>query len=151
MEREIGARMDVIPALLPLTAAQCETLSQYRVLVMGLSQEEVAAAACTNPPMAQSRISLIESGRVMPRRKKWPDLLRAYQLKNQEGEFYRMMVNARKLYMARHAMTQPISVTEPLLALARVENPQAVIGLHDVRPLSADLVHADRQRKVGGA
>ena len=100
-----------LPPTLPIRVEDCRTLPEYREhLLAGISQSDVARAA----GVAQSRISAIETGQTIPKRKHWPALLRGYQLQQRESEFYRMVRAAAQL----RALQRPISETEPLLAMA---------------------------------
>lgn len=103
---------------LPQSPAECQTLSQWRDLKLGMSQKKLADVA----GVQQSRISEVERGH-LPRRRYWPDLLRAFRLEGFESDFYRMVMNAKKL----NALTKPVSETEPLLATVRNEAVEPVV------------------------
>jgi len=128
-QSEVKAQM---PSILPLTAAQCRTLRDWRKYVVGKSQAEVAEAARVKPP----RISEIELGKVMPRKKYWAALISGYQAPQgkpqlTEMDFYRMIVVAR---LARSletvAFQRPVSESHPLLGSARNENPAEIEHLN---------------------
>lgn len=78
-----------LPKLLPKTAAECEDLKQYRELVLGLSQREIARQAGTT----QARVSQIEAGH-LARRRYWPALMCAYRLVGPGAEelWYRLVL-----------------------------------------------------------
>jgi len=104
-----------LPERLPKTPADCRTLSEWRDLKLGLSQQKLADLA----GVKQARISDIECGH-MPRRRYWPEILRAFRLEGYEEDFYRMVMTARVETLRRKARKKPMSETEPLLASAAV-------------------------------
>lgn len=131
-----------LPEKLPATVQECEHLWQWRDLVKGLSQPEVAhAARCF-----QARISEIESGRVMPRRKYWPALMAAYRLdSDMAAEFYRMLLNAKREYQktetVKRSLRVPLAET-PLFD--PTQNPELkCIGKKD--PITPAMIEHDRQ------
>ena len=104
------------PAHLPLKPADCHTLRQWRELVQGKSQKLSGAGA----GLLQARISEVEIGKVVPRRKHWPQLMQAFGLPaGSEADFYRMILNARREYRRQKAqekgLQEPLSKTAPLL------------------------------------
>lgn len=101
------------------------TLAQWRDLKLGMSQQKLAAAA----GVKQARISEIERGH-LPRRRYWPELLKAMHLEGYEADFYRMVMNAKKL----NALAKPIAETEPLLATGIAHAPAAVEQLGSPLP-----------------
>jgi hypothetical protein len=116
METETEVKTEM-PAELPKSAADCRTLGVWRTLVLGKSQREIAEAARVKP----ARISEIELGKVMPRRKHWAGLIAAFEFTGDDGpeHFYRMVQNARIDRNRAEALRKPISETEPLIAAAR--------------------------------
>jgi len=118
-----------LPERLPQTPADCMTLAQWRDLKLGMSQQKLAAAA----GVKQARISEIERGH-LPRRRYWPELLKAMHLEGFEADFYRMVMNAKRMNAEREALTKPISETEPLLATAHAHAPAAVERLGSPLP-----------------
>lgn len=115
MELEQGT----MPPALPLKVADCRTLSEWRNLVKGMSQREVAQLA----RVKQARISAVELGKVIPRRRHWAALISAYGIPGEDApsQFYRLVMYARMTWLQAEALKQPISKTEPLLALAQTQ------------------------------
>lgn len=117
-----------IPTVLPTEPAHCRTLREWRELCLGSSQAEIARAS----GLKQSRISAVESGRVMPRKRHWARLILAYQRTGQltEAEFYRMLMAARLERQRLAALPRPIAETEPLFATAQT-TPKPVLRVSD--------------------
>lgn len=115
-----------LPERLPQTPADCMTLAQWRDLKLGMSQRKLADIA----GVKQARISEIECGH-MPRRRYWPELLKAFRLEGCEADFYRMVMNARRLNAQKKALKKPIAETEPLLATVKAEQTAEVTGLNE--------------------
>ena len=103
-------------AELPTGPAKCRTLAEWRTLVLGKSQSEVAQTA----RVKQSRISAVECGRVLPRRKHWSTLIAGYQRdaepKLTDADFYRMVVYARQTWLKAKALQGPASDDVPLFS-----------------------------------
>ena len=113
----------VLPAELPKSAAECRTLGVFRTLLKGESQAQVAERG----RVKQSRISEIEIGKVIPRRKHWATLMVAWGLgPDAESHFYRMIQNARIDRNRAEALKRPASEDVPLIAAARTDG--EVIG-----------------------
>lgn len=72
---------------------------------MGLGQRDIAIAARTS----QGYISKMESGRVTPKRCRWPDLMRAYRISTDRD--WLQLLNAAR---AQRVLQTPATVTEPL-------------------------------------
>lgn len=108
------------PETLPRGTEQCRTFREYRNLVLMRSQ----CAAADLVGLKQARISAVESGRVIPRRKTWARLMAAYAPAvgpvMSEAEFYRFLQAARLERSQLLALRKPIAETEPLMAAARV-------------------------------
>ncbi len=103
-------RKEQMPVKLPTKAEECQTLMEWRELVLGKSQAQIALAA----EVSQARVSQVERGHV-PRRRHWPSLMHAYQLQGREPDFYRLVMAAPRL----KALQTPMSESEPLLATGR--------------------------------
>lgn len=134
---------------LPTTPQQCATLKEWRELVLGLSQLEVANLA----GVKQSRISDVETGRVKPRKKHWgrlilgmqkmaPDAAGNQQPMLTESEFYRMVAAARRQWLQRHAWATDQGQDELPLFKATDE----AIGMNDVRAVTPEIEQSDRRR-----
>lgn len=90
-------------------SANLMPLAKYRLEHLGMKQSEVAEKAGCQ----QAWISQIERGH-LPKPWEREALLKAYNLKNRESYFVKLVMDARKLL----AMKKPISETEPLFASA---------------------------------
>lgn len=106
-------------AQLPRTAEDCRTLSVWRTLVRGESQDVVAQRG----HVKQARISEVELGKVIPRKRYWANLIAAFGLSevpDAASHFYRMLMTARNDWLRLQALKKPITQTEPLIAAAQV-------------------------------
>ncbi len=125
-------------------AAQCRTLADYRIKVLGLKQRDIADRA----KCFQSWISQIERGQ-LPKPWSRSAVLRAYSLERWEEDFVRMVTAAR----ISQAITKPMSETEPLLALGQSPETAPIIGLEEqMTRIARGEVSADELiRKARGA
>lgn len=119
--------METLPEVLSDKPEDYHLLSQWRDLKLGWTQQQVAGVAGKQ----QARISSIELGH-LPRKKLWPDFLSAYSI--DEANFYRMVMNAKKLRAQKAEARFPLSVTHPLLATAQADVPAVITPMISQAP-----------------